>query len=425
MAGTDDLIGLHRHTQKGVHSLWAGLCGASLALLLGYIASYLQTRHGMGVVSAPGTRVLGPEVFALSALNFYALHHIALVGSGRVTDAFGNSTNVSASIVLPLTIWIAAPLVALVVGGAVAGAQKAVAGRRGILTGGLFCGVIYGVVLGCLAPFLHGTLNSFLLPQFSGVTSNPPPIRFGPAVGSALANGCSFGIAFALVGALIIARRRRATSQPGKWWACGKATLLVAIVLQALIVLCILGYFVFGPETAAESNLRVVEMSPSAAGLGYTMVHGATLVSLVESKLRGGLVQKPFYAEANIYLGIKKGNEFRTIPKPIQAGCLFIVVVSALISGRLAVRWGSIDGSLPTGFRCAFVHTLFLLLLPKVCGMFLRQADSFSATSISISTSFAWPIAASFGIMFVFAMFGAHFYSRAHYPTDPLWLSTT
>lgn len=397
---------------RGSRLLSAAFCGAVMALLLGCTCSYLQTRFGFGIVGSRGDYVVGPEVFARSGLNFYALHHVTLVGAGRIHDELGNVMQVNASIALPITIWAVIPVVSLLIGGYVAGRRIVDAGRSAVLLAGFGCGCIYGIILCGAATAIRGKLEYFLLPQVGGITSNPPPVEFSPGIISALVYGCGFGIAFATIGALIATRIIRDEAHRAKWWACAKAVLVVAIGVQVLIALLTLGYLLFEDEKSSTSPPRVVEMVPAVSGFGYSMIHGATLVGFVESRLRGGQVQRPFYAEASLYTGTKKENEIRRMPAFIWVICLLLASATSVLIGWLAVRWGSVDGSLPTAFRCALVHTLYVALLPRVCSMFLSQADSISSTSVAITAYFKWAILASFGLLLVCSILGASLSKR-------------
>lgn len=410
--GASNLIGLHKRASTGSNFLVAGLGGALIALALGYVASYLQTRYGLGVVGTKGSRVVGPEVFARAGLNLYAVHHILLIGAGQICDSFGNVIQVSASIAIPLTVWTFFPLAALLIGGFAAGTHKAKAGHRRVLLSGFCCGIIYGVTLGCLAPIMRAKLDFFLLPEVGGLISNPPPVEFRPYAMSAVVNGCGFGTMFAMLGALLATRHIRQASRRGKWWVCGKAVIVVAVAVQLLIGLALLGYIAYESEPAEEPNQRIMEMLPTASGLAYTMLHGATLLSSVESRFRSGPVQKPFYAQADLYGVIKKGKDIKPIPPVVRVAALVFVLAIGVVAGRLAVRWGSVDGSLPTGLRCAVLHTAYAALLPQVCNLFLHQSDPVSSVSISISALFGWRIWASFGCILIAAVIGAHSHGR-------------
>ncbi|MGQ9456411.1 MAG: hypothetical protein ACUVRS_00215 [Armatimonadota bacterium] len=383
-----------------------------MALLLGSACSYLQTRFGFGVVGSRGDYVIGPDVFARSGLNFYALQHVTLVGAGKIHDELGNVVQVKASIALPITIWTVIPVLSLITGGYTAGRRMVDAGRSAVLSAGLACGCIYGIILCGAAAMIRGKLEFFLLPQIGGITSNPPPVEFSPRIVSALVCGCGFGTAFATVGALIATRRVRDEVYRVRWWACIKAASVVAIGVQILIALLMLGYLVFEDETASVSTPRIIEMVPAASGLGYSMIHGATLVGFVESRLRGGQMQRPFYAEASLYTGIKRGNEIRQMPTLVWVICLLLASATSVLIGWLAVRWGSVDGSLPAAFRCTLVHTFYIALLPYVCGMFLSQTDPISSTSVAITAYFKWVILASFGLLLVCAIVGASLSKR-------------
>jgi hypothetical protein len=403
------LIGLHQRAPRALNPVLAAISGALLALVIGYACSYVLTRYGMGVVGGRGDRVFGPGVFARSGLNLCALQHMALVGVGEVTDTLGNTSKLTASIVLPMTVWVVVPIVSLMIGGWCAARSRALGGRRAMTGAAVAGGLLYGIALAIAARWVEARLDTFLLPEISGISANPPQIAFRPSERSALVLGCGFGTVFSYLGALIAARSRARASAPGKWWACGKAVVVTALVVELLIACAVFVFAVARRNAEAESNPRIVEMLPTAAGLGYAMIYGATLVSSVES---GFLSQKtasrPFYVEINAYGGVTRENEHKVSPVPAWVGCLVVGIVAAFVSGRLAVRWGSRDGSLPTAWRTALLHTAYVALLAALCGMLLRQADPVSSTTLQVGAHFGGTILISFGGVLLFSFLGAH-----------------
>ncbi|MGB9619897.1 MAG: hypothetical protein ACPL7K_05760, partial [Armatimonadota bacterium] len=333
------MIGLGRQSPSRASFLRAPLYGALVGLVIGCACSYVLTRYGLGVVGGRGDRVFGPAVFARSGLNFYAIQHITLVGAGAVTDALGNRTRVTASMTLPLTIWAAVPVVALIVGGYAAARAASARGPRAMMAAALGAGLIYAAFLGVAARWVEALLDTFLLPEVGGFSANPPQIAFRPSGASTFGFGLGFGVVFACLGGLAAVRKTGKARTSGPWWACFRAVVATALVVQLLIAGAVLALAQTRMRADSGSNPRLVEMLPTAAGLGYAMIHGATLVSSAESKIASlNKIDRPFYAEANLYRGVKRAGEVRPIPAAAGISALLVGAAAALASGRLAAR---------------------------------------------------------------------------------------
>jgi len=403
------LIGLDQRAPRVSNPVLAAVCGALLALLIGYACSYVTTRYGTGVVGGRGDRVFGPAVFARSGLNLYALQHVALIGAGEVIDALGNRVNVTASIVLPLTVWAAVPAIALMIGGYCAARSRASGGRRAMTGAAVAGGLLYAVVLALAARWVEARLDTFLVPELGGVSANPPQIRFHPSAGGALVFGSMYGVAFTYLGALVAVRGAVGENAPGRWWACGKATVVTAAVVELLITCSVLGIALTRKTADAESNPRTVEMLPTAGALGYAMIHGATAVSSVESRLASQKTANwPFYGQVSAYTGVRRQAAHTRSTPSIWIAALLAGMAAAFVSGRLAIRWGSHDGSLPTACRTALLHTAYIALLPLLCEMSLSQADAVSSSTIRLQAHYGSLILVSFAGVLLFSLLGAH-----------------
>ena len=403
------MIGLDRRTPRALNPVLAAVYGALLALVIGCACSYVLMHYGTGIVGARGDRVLGPEVFARSGLNLYALQHVALLGAGEVTDALGNRLKVTASIVLPLTVWAAVPAIALMIGGYRAARSRASCGRRAMTGAAIAAGIMYALALFAASRWLESRLDTFLMPEVSGFSANPPQIDFHPSARSALVFGMGFGIAFSYLGALIAVRGAVREHTPGRWWACGKAVVVTAVVLQILIACSVLVVALARKGADAESNPRIVEMLPAAGGLGYAMIHGATMTGCVESSFAAQSgARRAFCAQVNAYAGTRRESSRTRSSPAVWVAVLLAGIVAAFVSGRLAVRWGSRDGSLPTAWRTALLHTAYLALLPVLCEMSLTQADAVSSSTIRLQAHYGGAILVSFAGVFVSSLLGAH-----------------
>lgn len=381
--------------------LAAAAYGAVLAIVIAYLCSYVLMRSGLGVISSLGESTRGPAVFSRAALNLYAIQHSPLVGEGAVTDALGTRERVKARITLPLTVWAAIPAIALLIGGAVAAGKSRGGGRRQVVRAGLLVGLIYGVILMAAAGLVSARIGGFVMPEIGGVSPNPPEIPFRAESSPVL---LGFGVLFAWLGALIVLRNERDDAGPSRWWACGKAVVVCALVLQLVVAGVLLERTTNRRADDGGEKPRIVEMLPTAAGLGYAMLNGTTLVASVESRLMSGPVQRPFLERVNLY-----GDSDRIA---IALGALLLGLVLVFVAGALAVRWGSRDGPIRTGLRVAVLNVVYVLALILLCEMRLAQSTAISSTTIQIRALLGPGLAVSFVVALVTSSLGAALGSR-------------
>lgn len=402
---------------RPLNPVLAAVYGALVALVVGYALSYLFTRYGLGVVGATESMNAGPAVFARAGLNLYAAQHVTLVGQGEVrgvVDA-GVPVEVSALLTVPITVWAAIPAIALLIAGYLSASARTGTSRWRMIVPAVVGGLIYAAVLAVCSRVVQARIESFVVPDIGGVSANPPDIAFHPSAGSALLFAGAFGVVFTCLGALIAARAGTRDSEPGRWWVAGKVAVVVALAVQVLMMAVAGVWLASQPRRAdaAPEGRRVVEMMPAIAGIAYAMVHGANLVSSVESHMRPrGAAQRTLYADMSLYSGTKQeqlGRESgREAPLRVAIPVAALTALVMVLAGWLAVRWGSRGGSLPTALRLASVHTLYLAALVAVCRLQLVQGDPLAISTIALRLSVGWWLLFSFLGVLVLSMIGAH-----------------
>jgi len=352
-----------RWNGEAANPIAAAIYGVVISLLLGYVLSYLARCVGMGVVVGSGSWH-GGRAFMLAGLNLYASQHIPLVGSGVPPGAVDN---IDATITFPLTVWAVIPAFALMVGGWLAGRMRADAGRWGTIVPAVGGGIAYAAVLAALAPVISARFASTAIPKVPNWEFNPPGIPFRPSIAGTLLYGSLFGLLFSYLGALIAVRGVDSHVR-GKWWACAKAVIAVAVVVQLLVCGAALGWFVTGSRSGESDEFaqpEVAQILPAAIGTAYALLHAARLsLEVTPASLPS--------ASAQLYRGVTTSDGGKTtrkqLPGYVWIGGL-IVALSALVSGRLAVKVGSRDGSLPTAFRVTVLHSAYLAAIVALCGM--------------------------------------------------------
>ena len=404
-------------TSRRGNWIFAAIYGAFIALIIAYGISYLLTRFGLGVISESG-RATDRSVFIRPALNLYAMHHITLAGSGQAPNDFGDPQNVSATLTLPLTIWAFVPILALMVSGYAVARMRNGRRRWKTVVPAILGGILYALILTLVSPLISTKIGWFILPALENVSPNPPQIPFHPVIESTLIYTLAFGIFFTYIGAILAIGARQGESRSTRWWACGKAIIAMAIVIQLLICGAIVIWSfmnVQSDEKESRENARFTEMLPMAAGMSYALINGANLVSGVEAYTsKGELISRPFYARVNLYRGIyREGNEKQHKPMPVYAYAVVVLTCIAIfMSGRIAVNLGSRDGSIPTAFRITFFHTAYLAILIAVCNIILNVSDGMTRSLVYIKVQYSDILPYTIPAVFILSFISAHFTRR-------------
>ncbi len=396
----------------------AAAYGALVALLVAYALSYVLTHFGLGVVSASGKPDFGPAVFARAGLNLYASQHITLVGEGRAapTPGAGAPARTSGSIALPITVWAAMPILALLVGGYSAGKSRALSGRWGMIVPAAAGGVVYALVLAALSYVVQARIDDFVMPRFGGIDANPPDVLFHPSASSTILFAGGFGVVFSYLGALIAVRAHVIEGpHPGRFWPSVKAAVGMAIVVQLLMLIAAGAWFLTKgkPSNGRAQQTRIVEILPAATGIAYTMINGATVVGGVKSRLEfDKSTHRTFYGRANLYDGVRTeqlGRRTSTqLPSRVVWPVALVTGLAVLAAGALAVRSGARGGSVPVGLQIAAAHTAYVAALVVLCGQELMQKDPVSVSTIVIRPTFGIWLLFSFLAVAVLATVGAH-----------------
>lgn len=394
----------------GAWKMFAGICfGALVALVVGYAASYVMAHFGLGVIGSTGG---GRAVFSRAALNLYAMQHVILVGGNR--DVF-------AAIAVPISLWALVPALALLIGGYQTASLIGGSSRTARLAAAILSGVLYALALAAVSRVIWARFDAFLVPQISGFESNPQEFPFRPSTRSTLLFAGLFGVIFAYLGALIATRSRHASIEPpGRWWACAKAVVVVALVIQLLIVLAAVGAGLSkskkGDNAAQSHPWSVVELLPTAGGIGYSLINGGTLVAGVQTHTYiDKKTTRLLYTSVSLPGGIVRDDVTIRSRKPTAAGFVAAGValgtLAALAMGWFAVAWGSGDGALPTAVRIGLIHTAILAMMVLFCGAEIIRTDPVSATAMIVKLRWGVWLLYSFIAVLVFAFLGA---SRSH-----------
>ncbi len=395
----------HRWDGESANPIAAAIYGVVVSLALAYGISYLCVYFGVGAVSAGARHP--HQSLSLAALSLYACQHVALIGSGTLADM----GRVHATVNLPLTLWAVVPAISLIGGGLVAARARGSRGRWAVIAPAVASGVIYAVILALGARFVSAKFTSAALPAVSapGINTefNPLDIPFRPSAFGALGYGCLYGVIFSYLGALMTVRGTRDESV-GKWWACVKAVLVVALVMQLILAIVGCAWMATSSrfkELDAAARPKYIQIIPMATGIAYAAVFGG---KISYSAVPAAMPSAARAAEIGLYSGTASREGNRTIHRPASGFAwvaALVAIVMTLATGRLAVRYGSRDGSIPTAIRILLLQAVYFAILVRLCCMGWGISGQF--------TLFAGPVgdatlALAALVVFVVALIGAH-----------------
>lgn len=379
----------------------AALYCALVALIGAFLVSYLFGRLGLGVVGAPYAWD-SPRALQIAALNVYAAQHVPLIGNGALPD---EDTPQRATVTFPLTLWAGIPFLSLVLGGYVAGQCRAGTGRWAMVSAAVAGGVIYTAVLVAVAGAVSAKFVYAALPAFSGTEFNPPAIPFQPSV-AAVPIACGvFAVVSTYLGAILALRFSPQPSIAGKWWSCAKAVIATGLVVQLLIALAGSVFFASSEGIDGDTQSRFAQILPAVAGGGYALVHGA---GLSYGAVPTAMPSAGYTGRVQLYKGITVKSagdtEVKTLGPYVWIAAA-LAACMAFLSGRLAVRLGSRDGSLPTAARILLLQAAYMSLIMWLCGLGWGLSGQFKAYAVWRFD--AAMLVAGLGV-FLLSLLGAH-----------------
>lgn len=397
-----------RWNGEAANPIAAAICGAVVSLLLCCAISYLFTCLRLGVLSNHAAWS-SKQTLLLAGLNVYACQHVPLVGSGIPP---GYDQHIRAFITLPLTLWAAIPAVALVVGGWVCARCRVNAGMWKTIASALLTGVIYAGVLTAFAGIVSAKFRYTAVPAVGGFELSPPDIGFRPSAMGALGYGLLFGLIFSYLGALLAIKASAESYVRGKWWACAKSVVVMAVTVQlamcgaALVWFSVHSRFGEVDEFAQPEALGVL---PTAAGMGYALMHGAQLSARAIPVL---MPREGYSLQLVLYRGVEindRGKVSNRSASPFVWIAAAIAGIAVAATGRLAVKYGSRDGSLPTALRVTIIHSAYLALTMLLCGLAWGIAGQ---SSVVIALGFDLTMFIEVACVFLLTLVGAHWANR-------------
>ncbi len=403
-----------RWNGEAANPIVAAIYGAVVSLLLCYALSYLFTCLRLGIVSAHVSWD-SRHAFMLAGLNVYACQHIPLIGSGVPP---GDEQHIRAFITLPLTLWAAIPVFALIAGGWVCARTRVDAGRWGMTASALMGGIIYAGVLTGLAGVVSAEFASTAIPVVRAGSQewglSPPEIPFMPTVVGTLVYSLLFGLAFSYLGALLAVRIGAEIHVRGKWWSCAKAVVIVALLLQLLMCGAMLGWFAAQSRSSKADQFaqpEIIAILPTAAGAGYALLHGAEFTARATPLL---MPDAAYGVQLGLYRGVETigGGKISSRPASPYAWIGGLIGgIAVLLSGGLAVRLGSRDGSLPTAMRVTVLQSAYLAVTMVLCRVAWGVTGQ---SSVVIGPAYDSGMLVEVACVFIIALAGAHWATRKY-----------
>lgn len=398
-----------RWNGEAANPIAAAIVGAVVSLAVSYGLSYLFQLARLGVISGHGSWH-SRNLLLRAALNLYAAHHVALIGFGVQPDV----GPIHATIDFPLTVWATIPAFSLILGGFIAAQMRSPAGRWGMIATTLGSAIIYVAVLTALSGAVSATFTSAALPVIRETEFNPPGIPFKPSTHATLAYGLLFAIVLSYVGALIAVRRAPGLAIKGKWWACAKAVVIVALAMQALFIGAVWGWFAVSSHSNAAdeyAQLEIAQSLPTVVGIAYSLVHGARLSY---AAVPVTMPSESYSGNIGLYTGISALDRGKLTHKSLRRYAWIPALLGALAafaSGRLAVKMGSRDGSLPTALRILVLQSAFIAATMLFCAMGWGIAWQFR---FFVHPRFDSTMLYVGGGIMIFALVGAHWANRRY-----------
>lgn len=397
----------NRWNGEAASPITAAIYCALVALVVSLLLSYLFGRLGLGVVSADYAWN-SPRALHLAGLNVYASQHVPLIGYGVPP---GDASPIRASVTFPLTLWAILPFFSLVLGGYLSGRTRLALGRWAMVVPAVFGGLLYTAAMVGIAQFVSVKFVSAALPAMGGVEFNVPAIPFRP-LASAVPLGCGvFAVISTYLGAILAFRFSPEHSIAGKWWSCAKAVFISGLIIQILVAGAGLGLFTRAEPVEEGAHIEFIQILPTVAGIGYALLHGSVLSY---GAVPTAMPASGYSGSVQIYRGTytKRMDETRRtrLGPYVWIGAALAAFV-AFFAGRLAVKLGSRDGSLPTAVRIVIMQTIYMILTMWLCGLEWGIEGQFRA--------YGWlgydpaMLIAALGV-FVFALLGAHMANRRY-----------
>lgn len=380
---------------------------ALVALVVAFALSYLFGRLGLGVVSASYAWD-SPRSLHLAGLNLYASQHVPLLGYGTLP---GESAPLRAAVTFPLTLWAAIPFFSLAFGAFLAARSRAISGRWGMIVPAVAGGVLCAAALTAFTSLVSVRFASAALPSVNATEFNPPAIPFHPSLAAVPLCCGVFAVISTYIGAILAVRLSGGPSIAGKWWACAKAVFVTGLLVQLLVAGAGWVLFTQSEDGEVSAHAKFAQILPTVAGIGYAIVHGA---SISYGALPTTMPSAGYSGSMELYRGSVSNKAGETTRKGSGGYVWFAAALAGLVAfaaGRLAVKLGSRDGSLPTAVRIVILQAGYMALTMWLCGLGWGMAGQFKAF-VQLRYDSAMLIAA-LGV-FVLSLLGAHWANRRY-----------
>ena len=404
----------------------AALAGAVVAAALGYGLSAAFSALGLALVApAADARSSTALSAARAGLNFYAIHHVRIVGHGLP----GDPTGTYVSILWPITIWAILPAAALMLGGFVSGRLS---GARGParFSAGAWLALPYVVLLLAGRWLVSVPSAAVALPEIPlrGTAFELLPGVLSPAAGGTIFHGLLLGIIFGGLGAIggFGAIWRGLVRPDGFWPAWARGAFLALATGLVLFFFLLSAVFAVGlsHERRDREEMKPVEiiriwttLLPAGVGAADYLAHGVTL--------RGDIVTRTSIAgtrpvvqtyRAGLITGALAEGKTQRLPRWVFLASL-VAAVALVLGGFVAARTDpKPTPRLALAARLAGMYALLLTALVPFFTLALRTAITAGGTK-TWTTMTLGPSAAqafAFGLVFgfVFALIGVSIYRQ-------------
>jgi len=416
-------------TGTGTSPQWPKLtfgaaAGAVAAVILGYALSAALSMLGLAFIgTTEEVRETSAQAFIRWGLNYYAIHHIQIVGKG-VSEAMGNT---QVSVFWPVTIWAAVPAVTAILGGLISSKLSRSEGTSRFAVSALFA-IIYAAILVTVRMLISVPSANIGFPQFEiegwSPTLGALPTKLVPDFASTLLHGLMFGLIFGGIGAFGgPVRAWHGMFRRDSFWPAWMRGALFSLIISYVVFLLILAAFAgisLGRGSGEDEGSEQITAStaatllPTAAGLVHYFSHGVTLNGEAGTT---PAIDDGFRFRSGLLSG--RVEDDKRSPVPGWAYILLLIPAAAMVAGGY-VTAKTVKGPLNRlALAAGFAGTYALMFTALTPFFTLVQAskvtvgDITTQSSVLIGPSAAQAFPISLVLAFVFGIIGISIY-RPH-----------
>ncbi len=346
-------------TKKPMGFFSATLICLVVAVVISLAGSYLGALHHSSAFSLSGEMRDIQTITARTAMQLYASQKATF--KATVTPEATGAENPERILVLslPISLWSFIPAIALFAGGYLASSLRLGVPKLSRMLPATFAGLVYGIAVGTCAQFLEAPLSADMSRVLQGLGIHFSSHVFSPTTMSSFSYGIAFGLIFTALGSMIPVRSDFSRSTKGNWRACIKGVAIAVLTLQLLITAAVFVWtLIDSPVMSQQDDIRnnAIKYLPSITSTGYSMIFGLSATE----KSDDSDDDASHVSSYNTYEGLQISGSRTEVPVTVTILSGVFLVMISLWSGCLSVKYGSLDGSVPTSMRITLLQAAYI-----------------------------------------------------------------